>query len=396
MQKEQNKFLSTLSDSGRMANLKCWRTKEFWFKERTIWKPVVFLPIIVLCVWISSPILWPGGLGIGKDNSVTTKTVEKDKQNNIVKITEITTYNDGKTLWDWLSVLGVPLTLAILGYWLQQLQQKRADEAAEEQREIAAEETKEEVLQAYFDRISVLLIDKNLIAISAKIASNTATGEEKELLDSAKDVIRARNLSILRRFENDVEHKTSVIRFLIDSDIISKLKLDLSGANLSGANLSGASLSGADLSRVNLEWAYIKEAYLDGANLDGVNLNGANLSGANLDGANLSGAKLYGANLYEANLYGANLEEANLEEAYLQGAKLYMTNLQGTNLQGVNFSRANLEWANLNGAYLSRADLENIQWNSDTEWPDKSELIKAKNIPDELRKELGLDEEPKA
>ncbi|MEB3310381.1 MAG: pentapeptide repeat-containing protein [Snowella sp.] len=350
-----------------MANLKSWRTKEFWFKERTVWKPGLFLLIAFLCVLIAQPILWPGGLGIGKDNSVTTTTVEKDKHNNIVKTTEITTYNDGKTLWDWQSILGVPLTLAILGYWLQQLQQKRAEEFAKEQQEraekatnvqqeIAANENKEEVLQAYFDRISVLLIDKNLIAIATKIASNTATDEEKELLDSSKNIIRARTLSILRRFKDDADRKTSVIKFLIDSDIVRKLKL-----NLSKFNLSEAVLYKAALEEVNLELANLNKAYLSEAKL-----NGANLKWAYLEFANLK---------------GANLEGANLEE---------------TNLKGANFPEVNLEFANLKGANLELADLANISWNSHTQWPDKNELAKAINIPDKLRKELGLDEEPKA
>ena len=63
------------------------------------------------------PKLWPGGIGIGKDESVTTttvETIEKDKQGKTVKKVTTTAYNDGKTLWDWLSLLGVPLSLAIL------------------------------------------------------------------------------------------------------------------------------------------------------------------------------------------------------------------------------------------------------------------------------------------
>ena len=117
------------------------------------------------------PKLWPGGIGIGKDESVTTTTVEtteKDRQGKTVKKVTITAHNNGKTLWDWGSLLGVPLgvplLLAILGYVLQ-----------EQQRKIADNETKEEVLQTYFDRLSVLLIDKNLIALSNKSNSPKIT-----------------------------------------------------------------------------------------------------------------------------------------------------------------------------------------------------------------------------
>ena len=54
----------------------------------------------------------------------------------------------GKTLWEWLELLGVPLTLAVLGYFLQQQEQKRS-----------RDEAKDEILDAYFDRLSALLVD---------------------------------------------------------------------------------------------------------------------------------------------------------------------------------------------------------------------------------------------
>ena len=119
---------------------------------------------VILVGWISPPIFWPGGIGIEKDESVTTttiETIEKDKQGKTVKKVTTTAHNDGKTLWDWGSLLGVPLSLAILGYFLQQQQQKRAeklskeqqeraDKLSKEQRNIADNETKEEVLQPTF------------------------------------------------------------------------------------------------------------------------------------------------------------------------------------------------------------------------------------------------------
>ena len=384
--------------------------------------------------------LWPGGIGIGEDDSVTTKTVEtseKDEQGKTVKNVTTTAHSDGKTLWDWLSLLGVPLSLAILGYVLQEQQRERADN-----------ETKEEVLQNYLDRLSLLLIDGNLIWLSKKSNSSIVTPiitpitpEEQELLDSALDVIRARTLSILRRFKNDTERKTSVIRFLIETEIVSKSKLNLSGADLSGADLSGADLEGAILQEANLQGANLQganpieaefqeanlqEAKLQGAKLQGANpieaefqeanlqeaklqgakLQGANLTEANLQGANLIKANLQGAKFREAKLQGANLTKANFIEAELQGAELQGANLTEANLQGANLTKANLTKANLQGANLSGAILEgadlsgadlkdikskwNLAWKSETIWPDKSAFTDAKNIPPDLKKELGI------
>jgi uncharacterized protein YjbI with pentapeptide repeats len=348
--------------------------------RRTLRQLFIAVPAIAISVVIFKPLLWPGGVGIEQDRSVTTTSVEKDKQGNIIKSVETTTNDDGKTLWDWLSLLGVPLTLAGLGFWFQQIQQRRADEAAREQRELAADETKEEVLQVYFDRLSALLVDKNLLAIAARTNSTgteesqlptTATLEQKELLDSAVDVIRARTLSILRRFENDAERKTSVIRFLIEADIVSKLKLDLSEADLSGTNLSWAKLSGAKLNTANLKgtnlsWANLEEAQLHTANLNGADLSSAfvskaNLFGANLRGANLRGTKLDGAFVSEADLRDTNLSWAKLSGADLSGTDFSKANLSGANLSYANLYRAKLNRVDLGKANLSRADLSNAK-----------------------------------
>jgi uncharacterized protein YjbI with pentapeptide repeats len=271
-------------------------------------------------------------------------------------------------LWDWLSLLGVPLSLAILGYWLQQNQQRRTEvvakeqrerdeKVAKEQRELAADETKEEVLQVYFDRLSTLLVDKNLLAIAYKVYAsetqetenplkNGATLEERELLDSAVDVIRARTLSILRRFENDPERKTSVIRFLLEAKIVSKLKLSLSAAHLSEVNLNGGDdLSQADLSGANLYYSKLNEVNLSEANLSGAVLREAKLNEAKLNGAKLIASNLSGANLRKAELISADLRKANLRKAIFSGADLCDAALRKANLSGTNLNRANLSGA---------------------------------------------------
>jgi hypothetical protein len=319
---------------------------ERWWKKIPQKKRILqfLIAVLVMTVVIPKPLLWPQGWGIGPERSITTisvETVGKDAQGNTVKTVTTTKNDDGKTLWDWLSVLGVPLSLAILGFWLQQLQQKRAetlaaeqrtrDEAlAKEQREIAADETKEEVLQVYFDRLSMLLVDKNLLAIAAK--GDQATDEEQQLLDSSKDVIRARTLSILHRFKNDKDRKTSVIQFLFEANIVSKLKLSLRFADLSNANIGEAYLKGSNLNKANLSGANLLYVDLSNANLGGANLGNAscclgNFAHANLSGADLSGANLNGADLNGANLSGANLSGAQVTIDQLNTAKLCRTKL---------------------------------------------------------------------
>jgi uncharacterized protein YjbI with pentapeptide repeats len=372
------------------------KKRFFLLLKWLLWFGVGLLVFIaVVCTFRT--ILWPGGTGVSDtldelfwgntlkvernkailsktNEAVISKTVEKDKKGNIVKTIEINKYDDKKTLWDWLSLLGVPLTLFFFGAWLQEKQQERADN-----------ETKEEVLQTYFDRLSVLLIDKNLIALSNKLNSNNIETEEKELLESSLDVIRARTLSILRRFANDAERKTSVMDFLIETDLVCKSKLNLSGANLSGANLSVAKLIEAELEMANLSGAN-----LIGAKLSGANLLGAKLIKAELEMANLSGATLSGANLSDANLSLADLSDATFNGAKLIGADLSDANLNRAKLLGANLTNANLSEANLSDANLIGAILESIKWDSKTLWPDKSKFIDAIKIPEDLKKELGI------
>ena len=136
--------------------------------------------------------------------------------------------------------------------------------------------------------------------------------------------------------------------------------LDLTGCNLMGLDLTGASL---------------EETRLDGASLDGASLDGASLNGASLDGASLDWARLNGASLNGASLNGASLNGAILDEAILDGASLVKANLDG----------ASLYWASLDGANLG-----DIYWNKKPQWSNVSGLEEALNVPEALKKQLGL------
>ena len=321
--------------------------------------------------------------GFGADKTIT-KSEKRDKQGTVVETTTATTFQDAKTLWDLLSLAGVPLSLAILGYVLQLLQQTRAEQQAKAEKEIADQRAKaekkivdqqekaekeiasqrtktekeiaesnqgEEALQNYLDRLSDLLIDKNVIAIAVKlqhlqkdfkdficdqqnsirhlpIELQEITRKDVELVNAAKDIIRARTLSILRRLGQDGERKGDIIRFLIEAEVISKLKLNLSSANLSSVRLSSANLRNADLFPANLSSARLICADLSHADLTYVILSGANLYRADLSHTNLSNADLSGTNLSNTNLSYATLNGAkNWNETNLPLAKLCKTKL---------------------------------------------------------------------
>ncbi|MEM7769241.1 MAG: pentapeptide repeat-containing protein [Cyanobacteria bacterium P01_A01_bin.37] len=71
-------------------------------------------------------------------------------------------------------------------------------------------------------------------------------------------------------------------------------------------------------------------------------------------------------------------------------ANLKRANLSRTNLSRAYLSEANLREANLRGANLRATDLQDIQWNQDTNWEGVQGLDTAKNVPEALKQQLGL------
>jgi len=302
---------------------------------------------------IAFPPDW-GWLGVGESHEVsqvTTETIDPQSQQKTVSTTK---YEQAKNLWDWLSLLGVPLSLALLAWWLQQ-----------REKGIAEENQREEVLQVYFDHISTLLIDRNVLAISTRVKNATGLAklgdfnEQNELLEAAAYVIRARTLSILRRLKNDPVRKGSALLFLGEAEVIDKLNV----------NLGGADLEGAHLSYVNLEFAY-----LEGASFKGAYLKDASFEGAKLFGVNLEGAYLEDAYLMNAKLDGANLKRANLKDSHLDGASLKGANLEDANLESTNLKDANLK-------NVKNMSLEQIK---------RAKNWEKAHYDQDFRKELGL------
>jgi hypothetical protein len=263
----------------------------------------------------------------------------------------------GKTLWDWLQLLIVPLMLAFAGFWfsLQQSEisalasqrqhdsdQKIAADNRQNDMRIALDQQRETTLKTYLDDMSDLLLNHNL--------RNSKPGDE------VTQVARARTLTALRRL--DPQRKGALLRFLYEANLISRRSpiFDLNGADLSGADLSNAVLNNANLSGADLSNAVLNNAYLNNAELSGTDLSDTELTFAHLSGADLSGADLSNADLSNAALNNANLSGAFLICTFLNNADLAHSFLNNANLKG-----ADLSGADLSGADLSGADLKNTQ-----------------------------------
>jgi uncharacterized protein YjbI with pentapeptide repeats len=279
----------------------------------------------------------------------------------------------GKTVWDWLPVVGaflIPVVIAAGTWWITwqqaKIEDRRAQQAqkienqrAEAERTIQQQNAQDEALQAYLDQMNMLLLEKGL----------RSSDEGSEV----RTLARARTLTVLGRLE-DPNRKTAVMQFLEETELIQRTEgrgpiIRLAGANLSGADLSQANLSGADLS----DFADLSGASLGEANLSGANLEHADLDSAELFLADLGGTDLSHASLFEANLSGADLSKANLSYADLESANLSQANLNG----------ADLGWADLSDAEgvteeLLKQEASSLEWAS---MPDGQIYVTAKFEP---------------
>jgi uncharacterized protein YjbI with pentapeptide repeats len=281
------------------------------------------------------PLGW-SGFGPDSNKSTSVETTIKDGKIISTKKTESEHFQSAKTLWDWLGLAGT-VAIPIVLFQFQRGEQQRADKRAKlekdqadkqvmNEKEIAASNLREDVLQCYIDRMSELLINQNS---RTELLLNTAKDNDANHDNPVRDVARIRTITILRRMEGDTERQDRVLYFLRDAELLGFLldqakldRIDLSNTNLRGINFTHTDFSGANLS---------------GASLVGSHLHESNLSGANLSGANLSGAFLSLANCSDANLSNANLEDAFLGREFSnQFAKVQFngTNLDGANLKG--------------------------------------------------------------
>jgi cell division protein FtsB len=188
----------------------------------------------------------------------------------------------GKTVWNWMELLIVPLALAVIGlaFSVQQdaRQERVENQRAEAERELAVQRAQDEALQAYLDQMSTLLLEKDL--------------RDSEAGSEVRTLALARTHTVLESL--GPSRKSELMQFLLEADLVEGLDgrdpiielgtADLKGANLTGAvmpfaYLSGANLRDADLRDVNLtrpdQKAFLRRAHLLGADLSGANLRGA-------------------------------------------------------------------------------------------------------------------------
>lgn len=223
---------------------------------------------------------------------------------------------------DWLNLLIVPGVLTVIGLMARQYFWTRHQQQMKQDREIACDRERQDVLIDYFDQITLLLLDPDWPGslLSKQVQRQTISSEQLEASKRLVAVVRARTLVTLQ--ELDGERKGAVIRFLQESRAMPVV-------TLGHANLSEAKLSGANLKAINLQRANLAQADLSNADLRKTNLKGANLEAVNLAGADLRQADLRETNLKNADFRRAKLEGTLLNRAYVKGA-----NFEGAYTEG--------------------------------------------------------------
>jgi len=260
-----------------------------------------------------------------------------------------------------MELLIIPLVLVVGGFLLNRAQRQTeseiASQRAETERDIAADRQRQAALDAYFDRMTDLLLKEGL--------RESRKGAE------VRNIARTRTLTVLRSL--DRMRKGQLLRFLCESRLIigDDPIIDLNGADLVEAHL------------YTTVGTHFREIGPDGSGLTGW---GLNLSKANLSGAYLNKAELYGADLSTANLSNAQLADAQLVQADLTGADLSKALLSRAfllraDLTGADLSKALLLGANLTGAIVDLEQIEPSQLSDDTIMPDgttRKEWVKRK------------------
>ena len=249
----------------------------------------------------------------------------------------------GKTFWDWLNLLILPIILGVGGLWFTAQQEWRQqdleDRRAARELHLAEQVAQENAVQAYLDQMSDLIQAHDLLSCKTSCWEKIA-------------LARGRTETVVQRL--DADHNRSIVRFLAGADLLGTE--NLLGDDPSKLSLfEDADLAEADLGNTDLRNVVLKESDLSDADLHQAYLLYADLAGADLTGANLSNAYLQGASLFYADLSNADLSNADLRNVDLDGANLIDADLSGANLGGADLTDTDLSGADLSGASLAGA-----------------------------------------
>jgi len=250
-----------------------------------------------------------------------------------------------KTLWDLMSLLIIPVSLAVIAFLFnrseKQIEHERLMREKEKEEQRTDDINQETLLREYINTMSVLMTEKALISSEPESPVR----------------IVARTITKVTAHQLTGKRKAVIMRFLKEADLvdINKTVVALAGAdfrraeldntNLSAINLAGTNFSGASFDRANLTRIIFANSNLSGASLCNTTLRQTKFTRANLSGAEITESHFDGTDLIRADLTKAILCRSVFIDVKLNGA-----DLREANMCGADFSRAKLDGAKLTGA----------------------------------------------
>lgn len=214
-----------------------------------------------------------------------------------------TNEQDVKKLWDWLDLLIIPLSIAIIG-WIYKENEKLRDSKKE------FENKQNETLDSYFRVISDLIIKSHLL--------------DNKLNSESKIIARTRTIVAIENLNS--ERKGQVLQFLHESNLINNV-IELLGANFKSSEVSGIVLRNTTIKGVYFCDSKFIKSYLDNSDLTSCDFTNTDFSDSSMQNTNLSYTKLINCKLVNIDLTTVNFEGVDLTNADLSNSKILKTQL---------------------------------------------------------------------
>jgi uncharacterized protein YjbI with pentapeptide repeats len=250
---------------------------------------------IIITIILIIGLSYIGYLAVLPDPPAWTGFGESTKSPNI---------EPAKTLFDWLKLLIIPLSLALLG-WTYKEAEKSKNLRFEKER------SRDQSVTAFFDVITDLILSHDLVgspSVQTRAMAKTRINMTLSQLDGAR--------------------KGQVLQFLYESDLIDiNPKLRLLGANFNDSILDNIVLGGSEIRGANFKGASLKDSNLNQIVLNSSNFEKADLSGSKVDNAdfgytNLKSCKLKNMDLTTVDFFGADLSKADLRGSTIKQSQL--------------------------------------------------------------------------
>lgn len=259
-----------------------------------------------------------------------------------------------RSLWDWLTLLFIPLALAVIGLQISEIFNAQRNNSE-------VDKTRFEAVERYLISLTnpeILPLDDSSIKASTDPRANISDrlddatrygcgySKPRGVTAASLTLALSSNLSNLRKSKSDKQiQKKIILEYLYARSLINRGRDSVVGQDPNGNVLS---LRHADMTSGNYYQARLSMSCLNSIMF-------ADSSGSESSSSDFRFADLRGANLSGTNLARANLRNANLQNAVLNDfASLYRADLRGADLRGIIFD----EYTNFDGAVFNTTMIE--------------------------------------